>query len=172
MAKIGRNEKCPCQSGKKFKNCCGRKEREVVRPAQPQSMQVTLMDGVRRIQEDAAKKKPMVRELGVFFFYTTVAGDAWLLEMTDCDAIQVAQGGEPLAPPIDENADTIEINWSHRFKLENKQLIFTAYTDKSVMVMEGAPTRELNGAIRRIYKRFTSEQLGRVHLPQPEEDDV
>ena len=43
---------------------------------------------------------------------------------------------------------------------------------KSVMVMEGAPTRELNGAIRRIYKRFTSEQLGRVHLPPPEEDDA
>jgi len=172
MAKIGRNEKCPCQSGKKFKNCCGRKELEAARPKQQQSMQVTLMEGVRRIQEDAAKKKPMVRELGVFFFYTTTAGDAWLLEMTDCDAIQVAQGGEALAPPIDENSDTIEINWSHRFKLENKQLIFTAYADKSVMVMEGAPTRELNGAIRRIYKRFTSEQLGRVHLPAPEEDGV
>jgi len=22
--KIGRNEKCPCGSGRKFKNCCGR----------------------------------------------------------------------------------------------------------------------------------------------------
>lgn len=172
MAKIGRNEKCPCQSGKKFKKCCGRKEQEVVRPSQEQSMRVTLMDGVKRIQEDAAKKKTMVRELGVFFFYATPAGDAWLLEMTDCDAIQVAKGGEALAPPIDENAETIEINWSHQFRLENKRLIFTSYTDKTVMVMEDAPTRELNGAIRRIYKRFTAEQLGRVHLEPPEEDTV
>lgn len=26
--KIGRNEKCPCGSGKKFKKCCGEKEQE------------------------------------------------------------------------------------------------------------------------------------------------
>ena len=24
MPKVGRNEPCPCGSGKKFKNCCGR----------------------------------------------------------------------------------------------------------------------------------------------------
>ncbi|MFR7895260.1 MAG: SEC-C metal-binding domain-containing protein [Dysosmobacter sp.] len=24
MKKIGRNEPCPCGSGKKYKNCCGR----------------------------------------------------------------------------------------------------------------------------------------------------
>ena len=27
MAKIGRNEQCPCGSGKKYKNCCLKKER-------------------------------------------------------------------------------------------------------------------------------------------------
>ena len=26
MAKIGRNEQCPCQSGKKYKHCCALKE--------------------------------------------------------------------------------------------------------------------------------------------------
>ena len=170
MAKIGRNEKCPCQSGKKFKRCCGLKEQEARRPTQPQQMRVTLMDGVKRIQEDAARKQPMVRELGVFFFYSTEQGDAWLLEMTDCDCIQVAAGGEALAPPIDENADTIEINWSHTFALENKQLLFTAYSDKTVTVMKGAPSRELNAAMRRIYKRFSEEQLEKVHLAPPPED--
>ena len=24
MPKVGRNEPCPCGSGKKYKNCCGR----------------------------------------------------------------------------------------------------------------------------------------------------
>lgn len=29
MAKVGRNELCPCGSGKKYKQCCERKAREV-----------------------------------------------------------------------------------------------------------------------------------------------
>jgi len=168
MAKIGRNEKCPCQSGKKYKHCCGLKQT----PAQPvsaeQQLKLTLMNGVQRIQEDAVQKRQMCRELGVFFFYATTKGDAWLLEMTDCDCVQVASGGEALTPPIDENAETIEINWSHMYRLEDKKLILTAYSDKSELVLADAPSRELNGAMRRIRKRFTREQLEKVHL-SPEE---
>lgn len=29
MAKVGRNELCPCGSGKKYKQCCERKARQV-----------------------------------------------------------------------------------------------------------------------------------------------
>jgi len=29
MAKIGRNTPCPCGSGKKYKHCCERKEKEI-----------------------------------------------------------------------------------------------------------------------------------------------
>ena len=27
-AKVGRNDPCPCGSGKKYKNCCGRENRD------------------------------------------------------------------------------------------------------------------------------------------------
>mgnify|MGYP001815364088 CR=1 FL=1 len=44
MAKIGRNEKCPCRSGKKFKHCCALTEREQVKQLTPeQAMKVTFM---------------------------------------------------------------------------------------------------------------------------------
>lgn len=170
MAKIGRNEKCPCRSGKKFKHCCALKEREQVKQLSPeQAMKVTLMDAVKQIQGDAVKKTVMSRELGVFFFFSTGDGDAWLMEMTDCDCVQVAADGEALEPPIDENSETIEINWSHTFKVVNKQIELTAYIDKAVTVLPAGPSKELNAAIKRIRKKFTPEQLEKVHVT-PEEN--
>lgn len=169
MAKIGRNEKCPCRSGKKFKHCCALKEREQIKPLTPeQAMKVTLMDAVKKIQNDAVQKKVMNRELGVFFFFSTAEGDAWLMEMTDCDCVQVARGGEVLEPPIDENSETIEINWSHMFKVVSKQIQLTAYEDKSKSILSAGPSKQLNAAIKRIRKKFTPEQLEKVHVTQAE----
>ena len=172
MAKIGRNEKCPCQSGKKYKHCCARK----ISAAQPKPMtpeqaaKVTLMGGVNAIQECAERREAVTREIGVFLFYSTRAGDAWLLEMTDCDCVQVAKEGVRLEAPIDENPETIEVNWSHRFKVVNKQLELTAYLDKRVTVMEDAPAQAVNAMLRRIRKKFSSEQLRKIHVESEEVD--
>ena len=129
------------------------------------------MSAVKEIQQDAVSRKEIFRELGVFFFFSTAKGDAWLMEMTDCDCVQVAKGGEPLEAPIDENSETIEINWSHTFAFRNKQVEITAYADKSVEILEDAPGRELNAAMKRIRKKFSEEQLEKVHLPSPEQSD-
>ena len=175
MAKIGRNDKCPCRSGKKFKKCCGLLERTPSLDTQQspeQEMKVTLMDGVREIQADGVAKKAKCRELGVFFFYSTVAGDAWMLEMTQSDCVQVAGKGQIFEPPIDENSETIAINWSHMYTLRDKRLVITAYADKSEQIMENAPTREINAAMRRITKKFSSEQLEKVHVSESEHTAV
>lgn len=170
MPKIGRNEKCPCRSGKKFKHCCALKEQQATRqPSPQQQLKLTLTDGVKEIQADAVNKKPVCRELGVFFFYSTARGDAWVLEVTDCDCVQVARDGAALEVPIEEDSETIEINWSHIFAVHNKQLQITAYADKSVEILADAPTRELSAAMRRIRKKFSSDQLKKVHLPTPEQ---
>ena len=132
-------------------------------------MKLTLTGGVKTIQEAALQKKATNRELGVFFLYSTATGDAWLLEMTDCDCVQVARAGEIMDSPIDENPETIEINYSHTFALRDKKLEITAYADKSVQILEEAPAKELNAAIKRIRKRFSEEQLRAVHLPAKED---
>lgn len=173
MGKIGRNDKCPCHSGKKYKHCCALKVRAAApRISSAQALKITLMSGVRAIQEEALEKKAATRELGVFFLYSTAAGDAWLLEMTDRDCVQVASAGEILNSPIDENPETIEINYSHTFTLRDKQLEITAYADKSVQILEDAPAKEINAAIKRIHKRFSEEQLRAVHLPAKEDAPV
>ncbi len=170
MAKIGRNEQCPCQSGKKFKHCCALKEKSTASQLSPeQALKVTLMTAVQGIQRDAVNKKKVFRELGVFFFFSTAKGDAWLMEMTDCDCVQVAEAGQLLDAPIDENSETIEINWSHTFAIHNKQVVITAYADKKVGALGNAPWRELEAAMKRIRKKFSKEQLEKVHLPHPEQ---
>lgn len=166
MAKIGRNEKCPCQSGKKYKHCCARKA-EAARPRQmspEQAAKITLMGAVAAIQEKAEKYEASTQEIGVFFFYSTVAGDAWLLEMTQCDCVQVAESGKRLQPPISENPETIEVNWSHTFSVRHKVLELTAYADKSVTPLPEAPSQSINAAMRRIRKKFSPQQLQQVHL--------
>ncbi len=174
MAKIGRNEKCPCRSGKKFKHCCALKEqRERPQLSPEQALKITLMSAVKEIQQDAVEKKVISRELGVFFFFSTAEGDAWLMEMTECDCVQVARGGEPLEAPIDENSETIEINWSHTFAIRNKQIEITAYANKKVEILENSPGWELKTAVKRIRKKFSEEQLKKVHLSsQPEQSTV
>ncbi|CAG37555.1 SEC-C metal-binding domain-containing protein [Desulfotalea psychrophila] len=170
MAKIGRNEPCPCRSGKKFKHCCGLKVAEKQVPLTPeQALKITLMGGVEDVQLAAENKKVVQKELGVFYFYSTAAGDAWLLEMTECDCVQLARGGERLEPPIDENPETIEINWSHTFAIQDKQFEMTAYADKVVSVLADAPSHEISAAVRRIRKKFTASELQQVHVTQPSE---
>ncbi|MBM9519787.1 SEC-C domain-containing protein [Desulforhopalus vacuolatus] len=168
MAKIGRNEKCPCGSGRKFKKCCGRKTpaqmQQTSRMPAGKTVPLTLMSAVEQIQRDAFEKKILNRELGVFFFFTNTAGDAWMLEMTDQDGIQVAEGGKVIEATIEENSETIEVNWTHSYTIENRQLKLTSWKDKNSFILEGSPVSELNAAMRRIRKRFTPEQLEQVHV--------
>lgn len=167
MAKIKRNEPCPCRSGLKYKKCCllQKKDTEV---ATPEQLRLSLMAEIERIQSAAKRHEEIVRELGVFIFCTTKAGDAWLLEITESDAVQLSDGGEPLEVPIDENPETIEINWSHNFELRDRQFYLIAYADKQESCLSDMPVKRINAAQRRIMKKYSDEQLSQVHLQQSE----
>ncbi|PIE58314.1 MAG: preprotein translocase subunit SecA [Desulfobulbus propionicus] len=168
MSKIGRNQPCFCGSGKKFKHCCrtvGERGQERVPEQNPQ---VILANAIDKIQQSAYRRKEDFFELGVFIFFSNSDGDAWLLEFTESDAMQLSRGGEPLEAPIEENSETIEANWSHTFKVEKKQLKLTAYGDKAKCILHNAPTQRIYAALRRMKKRFSPELIEQVHLPLPE----
>lgn len=165
MAKIGRNEKCPCQSGKKFKKCCGSKPRQTTRPmTEEEKLKITLMGAVEQISDAAMKKVAAIKELGVFVLYSTENGDAWLFELTECDCVQLVKHGKHLTPPINENPETIEIDWAYSFEVKDKKMILTDYADKTVSELVDAPTKEISATRRRILKKFSAQQLKEVHL--------
>lgn len=169
MAKIGRNQPCPCGSGQKYKRCCLTAENIERQQQQAQAAKVSLISAIERIQQAAEKKVEEFYELGVFVFFSNSDGDAWLLEVTDQDAVQVAAGAEALKVPVEENSETIEMNWSHTFEVREKQFHLTSYEDKSTMKLDNVPTQKINAAMRRVMKRYSREMLDQVHVPQESE---
>ncbi|MEW6500636.1 MAG: SEC-C metal-binding domain-containing protein [Thermodesulfobacteriota bacterium] len=162
MARIGRNDPCPCGSGKKFKKCCIDRQQAMAAPSAPPS----LNQAVALLQQDAAAKRDALKALGVFVLFSTASGDGWLLEVTEMDAIQVARGGESLAVEIVENPETIEINWTHKFAVRNKNFVLTAYADKSEQVTTDYPTQRIAAAIKKIMKRIPPELLQKLHVAE------
>ncbi|MBU0664586.1 MAG: SEC-C domain-containing protein [Proteobacteria bacterium] len=173
MGKIGRNEQCLCGSGRKFKHCCLLKQQAGLVPRSPeQAFKVSLVHEIEQIQKAAFEGQQKIKELGVFILFSTVAGDAWLLEITDSDGVQLAKGGVALDVPVDQSPETIEINWSHVFAIHNREFEIKAYADRSVQMLTGYPTKEIHAAMKRIKKKFSAEQLGMVHLKQDKSNPV
>ena len=165
MAKIGRNERCPCGSGKKYKHCCARTPVAAPQPASPEEqLRISLMGAVQKICAAAEQKKKLINELGVFVLFSTTQGNSWLLEVTQSDCVQLAADGNVLASPIDENPETIEIEWSHTYKVINKELVLTGYKDRQESVLADCPVKEVSASIRRVAKKIPPEMLGQIHL--------
>lgn len=166
--KIGRNDPCPCGSGQKYKRCCYGKVDFKPAQGQPQP-QITLKSEIEKLQESAVNKEKMVKPLGVFILLSTEDGDGWLLEISEMDAVQVADKGTKIDVDLDENPETIEINWTHRFAIRRKKFITTAYADDKETIWEDYPAHSIFAAIQRVRKKFPKELLNSIHL---NEDDM
>jgi hypothetical protein len=166
MNKIRRNQPCPCRSGRKYKHCClPLQEAGLASGAAQKNIKISLLGEIKKIQEAARLEQETCRELGVFILFSTQAGDAWVLETTDQDAFQAAAAGMPLALPVNENADMIEVDWTHRFTLRDRQLIVTDYTQMTEEIeLPDAPTMQIRAALRRIMKQYPVELLRQVHV--------
>ena len=107
------------------------------------------------------------RETGVFVFFSTKEGDAWVLETTEQDAFQAAAAGQPLLPPVQEDAELIEVDWSHAFALRERRLFLTDHQSGAEIELTNAPVPQISAAVRRIEKQYPAELLRQVHA-QPE----
>jgi hypothetical protein len=140
-----------------------------MQPMAPErTAQVTLKDAVEVLWRAAAGKRSTFRELGVFLLFSTPAGDAWLLEITESDCVQIAREGERIDVSIDETPETIVVDWTHTFALKDRKLEVASYGEKLVTILPDAPAGAIHGAIRRIRKHHSRELLDRVHLDAEE----
>ena len=167
MGKVGRNEACPCGSGRKFKRCClGKQQAVSSNLTEVQKAQISLQNAINTIQKAASQGVQQVHELGVFVLFSTTAGDAWLLEVTESDALRVAADKEILTVDFEENPETIEISWTHTFEIKDRQFVTTAYKGKKVEAIENYPTHPITAAIKRIKKKYSPELLESVHIDE------
>jgi hypothetical protein len=132
-----------------------------------QQLKISLLAEIEKIHKAAERYDEIVRELGVFIFCTTPDGDAWLLEITESDAVQLASAGKPLAVPIEENPETIEINWSHTFAIRDRRFYLTSYANNEESCLDTMPAKRIHAAMKRIKKKYTDDQLSQVHINPP-----
>lgn len=147
MKKTGRNEPCPCGSGLKYKKCCLIHVDPMVAKSAQTSPDRIISDEIVKLQKSSTEKKRSFKVMGAFAFFSTVAGDAWLLELTEQDAVQVAKQGESMDVVIKETEDTLEISWSHSFAKKGNEFITTAYQDNYVETRRNWPTARLGETI-------------------------
>lgn len=167
MAKIGRNVKCPCGSDRKYKHCCIGQEasmKQLSSSSQEQSQTITLNELVQSVQEQAKQFEVGTKEVGVFFFFTTATGDGWVLETTQCDCVQIASKGEPILVSIDEDGETIAINWSHSYALKKNVIELKSYLDGATLFLDDAPRKDIQRAMKRIRKKLNKSQLQQLHI--------
>jgi SEC-C motif len=116
--RVSRNDPCPCGSGKKYKNCCLRREVEA-RPARP-SPKITDLDG-------KLKKRPQ-HPIGTVAFYGP----------DDKITTKIAAGviNSPSAEPILERWVATDVTTNPRVQREIKEF-FEKHGVKSVAMSEG-----------------------------------
>jgi len=81
----------------------------------------------------------------------------------------VARGGEKLAVQIEENPETIEINWTHKFDVKNKKFVLTSYKDKSEEIRDDYPGHTILSSVKKIRSRIPPELISTIHLDNEEE---
>lgn len=170
MAKIGRNEPCPCGSGKKFKKCCLKLADTPSQAVPEQKQQLSLRSEVEKIQKAAVERRNSLYPLGVFVFFSTDSGDGWLLEISEMDALQVARDGQALNVEITENSETIEVNWSHKFSMKNNVFHAEDYQNKESKSYPGYPGNRIAKAVAKTKAQFPQEMLEQVHVQEEEAD--
>lgn len=170
MSKIGRNDPCPCGSGKKFKKCC--LEQQLAGRTPVAASQLPSLTGeIQALQQAAHAGQNWFKTLGVFILFTTDQGDGWVLEVTEMDAVQVASGGKAVTVELEETPQTLEINWTHRFRLADKKLLLTSYADHRESTIPACPTQQIQAAVKKLKRRISPELLKSIHLQQNNEQD-
>lgn len=163
MARIGRNDPCPCGSGLKYKKCCLGKAGSQILAAAEKNKEASLREKIVNLQEKAVAGQASFYTLGAFILFTTATGDGWVLEITEMDAVQVASNGEKLDVIIEESPETIEINWTYHFVLKDKKFVARSYANNEITSWESYPTHSIASAIKKIRKTFSPEQLKSIY---------
>lgn len=166
MANIGRNEACPCGSGKKYKNCCARDPALIAAElAAVEAQTPTLSAEIAKLRDKVREKSAVMWTRGVFVFFSTEEGDAWVLEASGGDALQVAEAGQPIEVEVAQTEDAIEVTWSHQFTIR-KDFTVSAYADQRRSVYTSYPAARIRTLLSKARGSLPPEVLASIHLDE------
>ena len=158
MEKIGRNEPCPCGSGLKYKKCCLSLQENELDSSSKTEADGVISSEVAKLKSRAGRKKKSFKLLGAFVFFSTVDGDAWLLEVTEGDALSVALNGESCNTILKESEETLEVNWTHGFEIKGQDFVTTSYLDNSVVSHKKYPAQIIGDTKQQLLSNYPAQR--------------
>ncbi|MEZ5565460.1 MAG: zinc chelation protein SecC [Gammaproteobacteria bacterium] len=144
--------------------------RDAAVPAQetPIPKTPTLAAEIKKLQQKAGQRQAAMWTKGVFVFFSTADGNAWVLEASGMDALQVAAAGTPQDAEVIQTPDAIEVTWSHRFTIR-KDFTVIAYADQQRTVLPDYPAGRLRALLDKARHSLPPEQLAQIHLGERDE---
>ena len=97
----------------------------------------------RAMAEDAR-----IVSLPLLVFFSTVTGDAWMLDTDDSVAVQLAAAKTPLPFTIIETPERFAIEWPGSFRIDRDAIIFTDKAGR-VRTITGYPSQQIVAALSR-----------------------
>ena len=125
----------------------------------------TLSAEIDRLQQKVAEKSAVMWTKGVFVFFSTEEGDAWVLEASGGDALQVAAAGRPIEVDVVQTAEAIEVTWSHQFTIR-KDFTVTDYADQSRTIHSSYPAARIRALLSKARSSLPPELLASIHLDE------
>src|SRR6266702_8827102 len=110
---------------------------------------IRVLEELRYIVDRAANRDSRVVGVGPLVFFSTAAGDAWVLDPADASALCLARDGSALPVHIEESAERFAIEWTHRYRIDGSLMVFSA-SDGKALAVEGFPTQEILRTARRL----------------------
>jgi hypothetical protein len=97
----------------------------------------------------AAERDARVVSLGPLLFFSTNAGDAWVLDPEERFARCLAKEGNALAPGIAETPESCSVEWTTDYRIDGDLMVFV---DRSggVRTVAGYPVTEIKRTIRQM----------------------
>src|SRR4029077_17273833 len=102
-----------------------------------------LADEVRYIQDKAAEHDGRVVALGQLILFSTDTGDAWLLDVSDQLAVQLARDGDPEPIHLEETDTSFAIGWRGHYHIQGPAFIYTDRDSGRITTILGYPTQTI-----------------------------
>src|ERR1700736_2821690 len=84
-----------------------------------------LADEVRYIQRRAAEHDGRIVAVGQLVLFSTVTGDAWLLDRSDLLAVRLARDGESEPVHIEDTDTAFAIGWMGRHRNDGSAFVYS-----------------------------------------------
>ena len=116
--------------------------------------ELSLIKEVDYIIDRSRNQDSRVVALGSLILFSTTTGDAWILDMNDDLALNLAKDGERLSFSITETRESFNIGWTAKFQINKNEFVVVEASGK-IRTVFGYPTQEILNVMRQVKKRMS-----------------